>query len=168
VPGGVGDDAEAGHFRSGARSGVDRQIRGHRLGGFVDAFVVVDLAAVGNHQANALAAVMGGTAAQGDEGVAFLFFVDFDAGVDVLVGGVGDCFIIDHIFHLGGIEQVGDLLGDARAGDALIGDDQRFGAAQRLDFVRDLLGSTNADEGNAGNEITVYLFTNCHNDTILF
>jgi hypothetical protein len=48
---------------------------------------------------------------------ASFFLVDVNAVDDVLVGGVGDCFVIDDIGHAGGFEQIGDLLGDACAGD---------------------------------------------------
>ena len=162
VAGGVGDDAEAGHFRSGTGGGVHGQVRRHRLGGLVHALVIMNLAAVGDHQAHALAAVVGGAAAQGDEAVALLFLVDVDAVMHVLVGGVGDGLVIDHVFHLGGVEQVGDLLGDAGAGDALVGDDQRLGTAEGLDLLRDLLGCADADEGDTGNEIAVDLLSDCH------
>ena len=127
----------------------------------------MDLAAVGDHQADALAAVVGRAAAQGDQAVAFLLLVDVDAVMDVLVGGVGDGLVVDHILHPGCVEQVGDLFGDAGAGDALVGDDQRLGAAEGLDLVRDLFGGTDADQGDAGNEITVDLLSNCHNRTFL-
>ena len=66
-------DAETGHLRSGTSGGVDGQVGRHGLGGFIHALEVMDLAAVGNNQTNTFTAVMGGTAAQGDQGVTAFF-----------------------------------------------------------------------------------------------
>ncbi|KAF5032731.1 hypothetical protein DSECCO2_614140 [anaerobic digester metagenome] len=127
----------------------------------------MNLAAVGHDQADALAAVMGGAAAQGDQGVAFFLLVNIDAVMDVFVRGVRDGFVVYFVLHSGSVQQVGDLLGQTATGDTLIGDDQRLAAAQGLDLLGNLLGSANTDQSNAGNEETVNHFLNSHDCTSL-
>jgi len=162
VAGGVGDDGEAGHFRAGAGGGVDGEVGHQRLGGLVDAFVVVDLAAVGHDEANALAAVVGRAAAQGDEAVAAVFLVDLHAVVDVFVRGIGHGLVIEDVGHVRGVEQVRDLFADAHGHDTLVGDEQGLAAAQGADLFGNLLGSADADQGDAGDEKAVDHFLNRH------
>src|SRR5699024_8307292 len=96
LAGGVGDDAEAGDLRGGAGGGIDGHQGDHVLGGLVHALVVVDGTAVAGHQANALGTVVGGAAAQGDNGVAAVLLEEGHACLHVLVGGVGFGPVKDH------------------------------------------------------------------------
>jgi len=122
----------------------------------------VDLAAVGGDEADALAAVVRGTAAQGDQAVAAFLLVHFHGVVNVLVSGVGDGFVEHGILHAVGVQHVGHHLEDADLHDTLVSNDQRFGAAQRLDLLAADFHRADADLGNAGDEETIIVTGNQH------
>ena len=122
----------------------------------------MDLAAVGGDEADALAAVVRGTAAQGDQAVAAFLLIQINGVVDVLVGGVGDGLVEDRVLHAGSVKNVGDLFQDANLHDALVGNDQRFGAAQGLDLVARDFHRANADLGDTGDKITIIVASNHH------
>jgi hypothetical protein len=126
MPGSVGDDTETGHLGCGPCGGVDGQIGRHGFGGFIHTLEVMNLATVGDYQPNSFTAVVGGTAPQSDQAVAAVFLIDINPGVDIFIGGIGNCLIIDNILHLRLCHEIGDLLGDAGGGNAFIGDDKRF------------------------------------------
>src|SRR6185369_15917676 len=85
---GVGGDAEAGHFACRAGGGVDGQERRHRFGGLVYPFEVANVAAVADHEAHPLAAVMGAAAPQRHDPVTLVVLIHLNSGMYVLVGGV--------------------------------------------------------------------------------
>ena len=143
---GVGDDAEAGHFGGGAGGGVDGQKRRHRLGGLVDAFEVADVAAVGDHHADALAAVMGAAAAQGDDAVALVVLIDLDAVMDVVVGRVRLCAVEDDSLEAGCFDVALDRVGNAHLGQSGIGDDQQVGGAERFGLLACFLRTTDTHQ----------------------
>jgi hypothetical protein len=123
----------------------------------------VDLAAVGGQNADALAAVVGAAAAQGDDEVALVVLVDLQSIMNVLVGGVGDRVVVDHAIQSSVLlDDLGDLVGDAGLGDALVRADERLGSAQNLDPSADLLVCPDAHERNRGNEESEYLLLHCH------
>jgi len=122
----------------------------------------MDLAAVGSDEADALAAVVGGAAAQGDQAVAAFLLVHFNGIMDVLVSGVGDGPVEHRVLHAVSVEDVGDLFQDADLHDALIGDDQGLFAAQGLDLLRGILDGADTDESHAGDEVTIIVASNQH------
>ena len=158
----VGDNTEPGDFGGGARSGVYGKVGGHGLGGLVHAFVVVDFAAVGNDEADALTAVMGRTAADGDEAVAFFFAVQFGAGFDIDVGGVRNRLIIDGVFHCRFVEDIRNLFQNAGVDDTFVRDKQRLRGVQINDTFRDSFCSAYTNKRNVRNKEAVNFFNNSH------
>jgi len=143
---GVGDDAETGHFGGGAGGGVDGQERRHRLGGLVDPFEVADVAAVADHQADALGAVVGAAAAEGDNTVALVVLVHLHAVMDVLVGRVRLGTVEDDRLQAGSFQLTLDLIGNAHLGEAGIGNDQQLGCAESLGLGPGLFGTADAHQ----------------------
>jgi hypothetical protein len=137
---------EAGHLGGGAGGGVDGQEGGHRLGGLVDPLEVADVAAVADHHADALAAVMGAAAAQGNDAVALVVIVDLHAVMDVLVGRVGLGSVEDDSLEAGCFDIALDGVRHTHLGEARIGDDQQLGGAERLGLVSCLFGATYAHQ----------------------
>lgn len=148
----VGDDAETGHFTRRAGGGVDGDQWHLWFGGLVHAFVVADVPTVGGAQGNALGAVMGGTAAQGNNEITVAAGQQFQAlfhvadgrirfgaikqgGVDVLLG-----------------QQAGDLGRHAGFGQAGIGDDQGFAESVLADCEHRLVEAANAHHVHGRNE----------------
>ena len=132
LPAGVGDDAESGDLRGGAGGGVHRH-QGHwGAAGLVNALVVVDGPAVGGHHADALGAVVGGAAAQREDGVAAVLLKHRYASGNILIGGVwlgpGE---YDGV-HTGLCQDLLDLSRHAALMEELVGDDHRLMAAQAL------------------------------------
>ena len=160
--GAVGDDAETGDFGGRTRGGVHGEVGGHGFGGLVHAFVIVDLAAVGNDEADALTAVMGRTAADGDEAVAFFFLVQFDAGGDIEVGGVRNRLIIDGVFHRRFVEDIRNLFQDAGVDDTFVRDKQRLRGIQINDTLGDSFCGAYTNKRNVGNKEAVNFFNNSH------
>lgn len=66
----IGDHAEARQFRSGARRRVDGDVVRQHVVDLIHAFVLINRAAVGKQDAYALAAVVRGAAADGNQAVA--------------------------------------------------------------------------------------------------
>ena len=122
----------------------------------------MDSAAVGDDQPDALAAVVRGAAADGDEAVAFFFFIQFHAGGDVDVGGVRNGFVVDGVFHRRIVENIRDLLQDAGMNDTLVGDKKRLRGVQVDDAFRNGFGGAYTDERNVGNKEAVDFFNNSH------
>ena len=137
-----------------ATLGVQRQSTMGRegLAGFVHAFVVVDRTAVADHEADALAAVMRRTAAQGDQAVATVALVSFGGFRNVFIRGVGHGLVVHGILHAGGVKDIGDQLQDAHGHDALVGDDQWLLAAEALQAIGNLGGAVLADQSHGGDE----------------
>ncbi len=149
---GVGDDAEARHFRRRAGGGVDGHIGRKAFVGFVHAFIVLNLAAVGNDEAHALAAVVRAAAAQGDQAVALFLAVHFRGFFHVAIRGVGHGFVVYGIGHARLIQNIRDLLQNAGRHNTLVGNDERFGPAQLLHAHGDFTGSADAHERCTGNK----------------
>lgn len=123
VAAGIGDDAETGDLRCGTGCGVDGEHWHEVFGGFVNAFVIVDAAAVGSNEGNAFGAVVGGTAAEGDDGVAGVVVEEINTGFDVFVGWVWFCTIEHHGVHAGFFEDADDAICHAGAGEEFVGND---------------------------------------------
>ena len=70
---GIGDDAETCDLGSSSGGGVDGDHRTHRFRGFIHTLIIADVSAVGSNQTDSLCAVVGRTAAQGDDGVTVFF-----------------------------------------------------------------------------------------------
>ena len=67
-------------------------MQGHHVrGGLVHALIVPDVSAVGGHQADALGAVVGGTAAQRDHAVAAVLLIKGETGLYIGILGVRLC-----------------------------------------------------------------------------
>jgi hypothetical protein len=95
--------------------------------------------AVGGDEADALAAVMGAAASQGNDQIAALGLIHLVAFMHIVVGGVGLCAVLDHRHHVAfGPHNLGDAIGDTGGRDALVRTDKGFYAAERLDLVADL------------------------------
>ena len=148
LAGSVGDDAEAGHFRSGAGSGVHGNVGREGILGLVHAFVVVDLAAVGNEEADALAAVVGAAAAEGEEAVATLFLIDGKGFFHVLIGGIRNGLVVDGVLDVSGVKDIGDGLQNTAGNDALVSNDEGIFSVAAGKTVGDLLAAARANERN--------------------
>ena len=118
----------------------------------------MDLAAVGNDEADALTAVMGRTAADGDEAVAFFFLVQFDAGGDIEVGGVRNRLIIDGVFHRRFVEDIRNLFQDAGVDDTFVRDKQRLRGIQ-ITIRSGILCGAYTNKRNVGNKEAVNFST---------
>ena len=148
----VGDDGEARHLRGGAGRGVDRQQRQLRLGGLVHAFVVLDFAAVGGNQRDALGAVMRGTAAKRHDQIGLCCLERFESGVYVAHGRVG----------LGAIEHggrnalrrqlVGHGVGHTDLAQTRVGDDQGLAKAHFADDLQRFVERAGANDVLHGHE----------------
>ena len=145
----VGDHAEARQLGSRARRGVDGDVVRQHVVDLVHAFVLVDRPAVGQQDADALAAVVRGTAADGDEPVAAVGLVLGHAFGHVLVGRVRHGLVVDAVRNVVAVQNVRDDLEDAGLHDALVGDDQRLGDMVGMYIVRDAVAGADADQGNA-------------------
>lgn len=115
---GIGDDAETCDLGSSSGSSVDGDHRTHRLRGFIHTLIIADVSAVGSNQADGLCAVVGRTAAQGDDGVAVFFPEHFQSAHHVGIlrvwlcaaenDTVDSCFLQDLLNgsgHTGGCEK---------------------------------------------------------------
>ena len=117
---GVGDDVGPGRLRAGARGGGDRDVRRVlRVLRLVEALELVDVAAVvGHRDAGALAGVVRGAAADGDEAVALVLLVEAHRVHDVVVLGVGLHLVVDHDLEAVVLQRLGDLVHDVGAAQA--------------------------------------------------
>ena len=79
------------------------------------------------------------------------------AGLDVLDGGVGLDVGVDLVGKAGGIQLIGDLLGNAELQEVGVGADQGFAEAPGLDFGGDLFDGPFAVVGGLVEDETV-----CH------
>ena len=117
VDGGLGGGAGGGGHGDGEHGAVLGG--GHALqGADVGELGVVD------DDADGLAGVHGGAAADGDHVVGTRLLVGLHAGLDVLNGGVGLDVGVDLIGHTGLVQQVGDLLGDVELDQVGVGGDE--------------------------------------------
>ena len=132
LPGRVGDDAEAGNLRSSSRGRVHRHQGRQGLMGLIHALIVGNLAAVASHQANALGAVMGGAAAQGEDTVTSILMVEGLPLHHVGVLGVGLCLAKHGGIHASLLQDGLNPGGHGVGGQKLVGDDHGLGAAQAL------------------------------------
>ena len=147
----VGDDIVDRGLRAGAAGGGDgNRENGAVLGGgdaLKGAHVIV-LGVVDN-DADALAGVHGGAAADGDHEVGAALAVGVHTVLDVLNGGVG----LDIGVELEGdavlLEQIGDLLRDAELDQIGVRGDKGLLQALALDDARDLVNGAVAVVGNA-------------------
>ena len=110
----------------------------------------MDLAAVGNEEAHALAAVVRAAAAKGEEAVASLFLIHGEGLFHVLVRGVRHSAVVHFVLHIGFIEDIGDALQDTAGHDALIGNDEGVLGIAAGESVRNLLAAARADKRNRG------------------
>ena len=152
LAGNVGDDAETGHFRSGTGGGVHGNIGREGLGGLVHAFVVLNLAAVADEEADALAAVMGAAAAEGDEAVAVVFLVHFSSVVNVLIRGVRNGTVEYNIGDAAGIQNIGDLLQNTAGNDTLVRYYKRMLGAKALQAIGNFLTAVGTNKSNSRNK----------------
>ena len=143
----IGDHVVDGGLRGGAGGGRHAEDRHGRVlgGGHALQREHVGEFGVGGDDADALAGVLRGAAAQADQEVG--------AGVGELGHAVLDAFdrrvrldvAEDLIRHARLVEHVGDLLDGAGFDQHRIGDDERLGEAVRLGHVRNLLDRTAAE-----------------------
>ncbi len=139
--GGIGDHIVDGGFRSGACGGRHAEDRHGRVLGVGNAFQGEHIGKlrVGGDDADALAGVLRGAAAQTDQeistgcgelGNAILNAFDRRVRLDV---------VEDLVRHACLIKHIGDLLDGAGFQQYRIGDDERLGEAMGLGNARDLL-----------------------------
>ena len=152
LAGRVGDDAKARHFRSRAGGGVDGHIGREGPGGLVHPFIIMNFAAIAGQKAHALAAVVRAAAAQGDQAVAFFPVVDIKSGFHIFIRGVGHGLIKNGVLHARAVENIGNLLQNADGDNALVCDDQGFGAANAFQTGRDISGTAFAHQRDVGDE----------------
>ena len=158
----IGDHAEARQFRSGARRRVDGDVVRQHVVDLIHAFILINRAAVGKQDAYALAAVVRGAAADGNQAVAAVGLILGDAFGHVFIGGIRHGLVIDAVRDVVAVQNVRNDLEDPRVHDALVGDDQRLGDMVGVDIMRDTVARAHADQGNARNKKTVHLARNRH------
>ena len=121
--------------------------------GLVHALIVGDLAAVGGDQTDALGAVVGGTATQGQDTVTFVLMVELLALDHVGVLGVRLSLAKDGGLHPGISQDLLDAGGHGVCGQEGVGHDHGLGAADALDEVPGLLDGAFSEHVSAGYEI---------------
>ena len=151
--GGVGDDAEPGDLGGGAGGGVHGHQGGQGLVGLVHALIIGDLAAVGRDQTDALGAVVGGAAAQGQDTVTFVFMVELLTLDHVGVLGVRLRLAKDGGLHPGVGQDLLDAGSHGVCGQEGVGHDHGLGAADALNEVPGLLDGAFSEHVSAGYEI---------------
>ena len=124
----VRDDAETRDLGGRASRCVDGHQRDHLVLGDVDAFVVVNLTAVGRNEADGLRAVVRRTAAERDDAVAFVFFESRYASHDVLVCRVRFSAAEDVRRQAFILENLLDLVSHAGLCEESVRDDHRMRA----------------------------------------
>ena len=154
---GVGDDAEAGHFRGGPGGGIDGHEGRHRLGAFVHALEVADMPAVADDQTDALGAVVRAAAAQRDDRITLIVLIGLDAVMNILVRRVGFGAVEDHDADTGALDALLDLIRHPDGGNSLIGHQQSLASAEGLDLITGLLGTANTHEGDGGDKKAISL-----------
>ena len=137
-------DGETGQFAAGAGSGVDRKEWRETFRQLVQSFVIADVAAVGNHYADAFGCVVGAAAAEGNDTVSFYVLVDLDTVSNVLVGWVRLGAIKNGCLQSGRFKLGLDLVSEAELAKPLVGDDQQVSCAERLCFRSGFVGAPNA------------------------
>ncbi len=152
---GVGDDTETGHFRSGTRGGVDGDQRSHGHFAHVDAFVVTDVTATSGNQTDAFTAVMGGTAAQGNDEVTLVVNIDLNAVMNVFVGRVRLSTVVNDTLNASGNDVFLNLSSNAHLGQAGVGDDHAFFGAQLSSLGTNFFRRANTHQRYARNEKAV-------------
>ena len=140
----VGDYVVDGDLSGGAGRGRDGDgERGVLLGGS-DALEAGHVGKLGvlDDDADALAGVHGGAAADGNHHVSAGGLVGLDAILDVLDGGVGLDLRVEGPGDAGGVELVGDLGGHAKLDEVGVGADEGLLVAAAGNLARDLLDGT--------------------------
>jgi len=99
----------------------------------IQAFVILDVAAVGCDQCNPFGAVVGRSAAERDDEIAGVVLQQAQAVPHVLRRGVGLHTVKDHALHALRGKQVADFPDDAQAYQRQVGDDQGFLEAMGAD-----------------------------------
>jgi len=88
---------------------------------FIDALIVPNVAAIGGNDADPLAAIVGATAADGDDQVALFVLKYLEAIVNIGIGRVGHGSVKNHAINAGVLlDQVNDLLGNAGLGNPFV------------------------------------------------
>ena len=139
----VGDDVVDGDLRGGAGGGGhsdDGQAGVLGVGGALQGAHVGELG-VGDDDADGLGGIHGGAAANGDDVIGLGGLGSLHAVLHVLNGGVGLDFGVDLIGQPGGVQHVGDLLGDAELQQVGVGAEQGLLQAAAGHFPGNLLNS---------------------------
>ena len=140
----VGDHVVDGDLGRGAGGGGHGNGEGGVLLGGGDALKAGNVGKLGvlDDDADALAGVHGGAAADGDHHVSAGGLVRLDAVLDVLDGGVGLDLRVEGPGDAGGIELVGDLGGHAKLDEVGVGAHEGLLVAAARNLARDLLDCT--------------------------
>ena len=145
---GLGAGAAGGGHGDGENSAVLRG-RDTLEGADIGELRVVD------HDADSLAGIHGGTAADGDHEIRAGFLIGPDAVLDVFNGGIGLDIGIQGIGDPGLIQQIGHLFGDAELDQIRIGGDEGLFEAMGRDDSRNLLNRAVSMIGHAVQNKTI-------------
>ncbi|MNC17330.1 hypothetical protein D3C75_652050 [compost metagenome] len=146
----VGEHGRRRAFAAGTGGGRDGEDRQRRLGQFVVALVVEDVARVGGHRRHTLGGVDAAAAAHADHGGAVALFQQRHGSVEHVGAGVGfngaEQLVVDARLLQRG-EEAGQ---DASVDQALVGDHQQGAVHVRLEQRTGLVGQARATFGNGG------------------
>ena len=156
----VGNDIVDGGFCTCAAGGGNCDGEDSPLGGGSDTFQRADIRELGvvDDDADALAGVHGGAAADGDHHVSAGFLVGFHAVLDVLDGGVGLDVGIEGVGNAVLFQKICDIGCNTELDKVGIGCNEGLLEASCLDETGDLLDGAVAVIGNAVKDKTI----NCH------
>jgi len=101
---------------------------------------------------------MGAAAAETDDHVAVVFPVHLQARANIQISGVGFGSAEDYRLNAGILQQLFHLVGHAQLHHALVGDEQRLAAAEKVCRCAKLLDGADTHFGNRWNEEIKNLF----------
>ena len=158
----VGDDHELRDVRRGTGGGrnQDQRRAGHTNG--VHAFELENAAPVGDHNADAFAAVHRAAATDRDDHVAVVFPVQLGTEHDFFDPRVGRHVAVEEVIDALGL-QAGLDIGDPTGGNhPRVADHQHLAGTEGLGVVADVVPATGTEDDFRGNEFTQLAETLAH------
>ena len=160
----IGDDVVDRDLGSGAGGGGHRNGEHGVLLGGGNALQAADVRELGvvDDDADGLGGIHGGAAADGADAVSLGSLKGGNAVLNVLDGGVGLDLAVNAVGKAGGVQQVGDLLGDAELDQIGVRADESLLVAAGGQLGNDVLDCAVAVVGNS-----VQYNTTCHRNSLL-
>jgi len=150
----VGNDHELRDIRRGAGGGRDQDQRGAGHANGVHAFEFEDVAPMGDHNADGLAAIHRATAADGHDHVAMVVAVHLGTEHDFFDTRVGRDAAVQAVIDTDGL-QAGFHIGDPAGGDHTgVADHQHFARTKGLGVITDVVPATGTKDDFRRNEFT--------------